>query len=109
MKNNVSHKIISFILTVSLLLPLGIGFSHALHNHEHNICVSKTEKHIHTQKIDCSYFHYFTNIQYQNGDSDSSIFVPNFISTKITLLTSSYFSSNTSTYLTRGPPTINIF
>ena len=30
---------------------------HVIENHEHTVCISKTEKHIHTNEIDCDLLH----------------------------------------------------
>lgn len=109
MKNKTSNTIISFALTLSLLLPLGIGFSHAFNNHEHSICNAKTEKHLHSKKVVCSYLHYFANLQSLNQDSDFSTFIPYITYSKQINLKSIYFFIKTSSYLVRGPPTFNVF
>ncbi len=38
---------------VIFLLPIAIDIVHDFLNHEHTICSSKTEKHIHKKDIDC--------------------------------------------------------
>ena len=110
MGNYIMHKILSYILIIVLLFPIGIGFSHTLENHKHDICTAKKEQHIHTQKINCSYLHYFTNAQSQGQDFNFSFLLSNFIYSKQVLsLDNIYFSSNISSFLVRGPPTINAF
>ena len=110
MGNYFIHKILSYILIIVLLFPIGVGFSHTLENHEHAVCTAKKEQHIHTQKINCSYLHYFTNVQSQGQDFNFSVLLPDFIYSKQVLsLENIYFLSSTSSYLVRGPPTINVF
>ncbi|MEN8702555.1 MAG: hypothetical protein ABF311_03205 [Polaribacter sp.] len=38
---------------VIFLLPLAINSVHDLLNHEHTVCNSKVEKHVHEKDIDC--------------------------------------------------------
>jgi len=38
---------------VIFLLPVAINSVHNLLNHEHNICTSKIEQHLHEKDIDC--------------------------------------------------------
>lgn len=110
MRNNMLHKVLSNFLILVLLFPIGIGFSHSLDNDEHDICIAKTEKHIHSQKINCSYLHYITHFQYQDQDFNFSVLLSNFIYSKQVLsLENFYFLFNSSFYSVRGPPTINAF
>jgi hypothetical protein len=81
-----------------------------MENHEPDICTAKKEKHIHTQKNNCSYLHYFTNAPSPGQDLNFFILSSNFIYSKqILSLESFYFLANTSSYWVRGPPTINAF
>jgi len=110
MSNVILHKILSYILILVLLFPLGVTFSHVLDNHGHDRCIAKKEKHIHSEKINCSYLHYFTNIQYQDQASNFFDSLPNSIYIKKVLsLKSFYFLYDITTYLVRGPPIINAF
>lgn len=38
---------------VVFLLPIGINSLHDFMNHEHSVCTSKIEKHLHEKDIDC--------------------------------------------------------
>ena len=110
MSEKIIHKVLSNILILVLLFPIGISFSHTLEHHEHDVCIAKSEKHIHSQKNNCSYLHYFTPFQYQGQDFNFSALLSNFIYSKQVLsLESFYFLDKTSSYLVRGPPTINAF
>lgn len=39
------------------MLPASIEILHDLENHEHNVCTSVGEQHIHKQNINCGEFH----------------------------------------------------
>lgn len=39
------------------MIPTSITILHALENHEHTVCTSVDEHHIHTQEINCDEFH----------------------------------------------------
>lgn len=43
-----------------MILPLGIGLVHALHEHEDNTCRAINESHFHSEKTDCNNLHYFS-------------------------------------------------
>lgn len=108
MKNKTPNIITSFALIISLLFPLGIGFSHALHVHKNKNCIATTEKHVHSKKIDCSSLHYFTSIKYLNHDFSFSQVLSGFIYTKLIFTKSFYSFSKNSSFLVRGPPIINV-
>ena len=40
-----------------MLIPTSIEILHDLENHEHSVCTSISEHHIHKQHIDCTVFH----------------------------------------------------
>ncbi|WP_405605171.1 hypothetical protein [Polaribacter sp. Asnod1-A03] len=46
---------------VIFLLPLFVLSAHAFSNHEHRVCISKVENHIHKKDIDCQLDLYKTN------------------------------------------------
>lgn len=57
MYKSILHKIISIWTVLILLFPVGLQFVHALEDHEHIVCSSKIDQHIHNQNIDCSFSH----------------------------------------------------
>lgn len=46
-------KIISIFFLFVLIVPLSIQILHVLENHEHGVCTSKVEKHVHKKDFDC--------------------------------------------------------
>ncbi len=40
-----------------MLLPSAIQLAHVIENHEHTVCISVTEKHVHEKEVDCDIFH----------------------------------------------------
>ncbi len=103
-------KVLSYVLIIVLVLPLGIGFSHGIEDHENDICIAEKEKHIHAQKVNCSYLHYFTNVQNLDQEFNFSTLLSNFInSDQISSLENFYFLSHSFVYTVRGPPSIKVF
>ena len=49
----------SLIMGLSLVFPMIIGFTHALHEHDQVVCQAENESHIHSQGVDCDNQHYF--------------------------------------------------
>tara|TARA_R110001592_G_scaffold216203_2_gene469782 strand:+ start:104 stop:418 length:315 start_codon:yes stop_codon:yes gene_type:complete len=50
-------KIVSVFFLFVLIAPLSIQILHVLENHEHTVCTSKVEKHVHKQSFDCKELH----------------------------------------------------
>lgn len=109
MRKQITNHIASFVLIVSLLLPIGISFSHALHNHEHADCNAKNEKHIHKQSIDCSYFHYISQVQTASQVYQYELFSSFIPFENPVLVLSFYYFDKLTAFLVRGPPAINAF
>ncbi len=57
MIKTILHKIISLVVLATLLLPIGIQFAHSFEEHEHIVCNSVDNQHIHEQELDCSFCH----------------------------------------------------
>ena len=102
------QKLISIFLLLSLLLPMGIGLSHAFHEHETLLCQSKSEFHIHAEPTACDQIHFinhtlsYDGIQeyYLNpilGYNTSPILPPALLVTTVLVVESD-----------RGPPAINV-
>lgn len=104
MRKQITNHIASFVLIVSLLLPIGISFSHALHRHEHVVCNATTEKHIHQQNIDCSYFHYISQVQTASPVYQYEIFSLFIPFENPVLVRSFYLFDKLTSFLVRGPP-----
>lgn len=106
MHKSVLHRIISIWTVIILLFPIGLQFAHALENHEHIVCSSTTDQHIHNQTIDCSVNH----LQLDNSTLfyvlNYDVIVPS-ISIDLPLY---YANENHNIHLyytsTRGPPFI---
>ncbi|WP_158837955.1 hypothetical protein [Polaribacter sp. L3A8] len=50
-------KLLSVFFLLLLMLPTSIEIIHNLENHEHTVCTSVTEHHIHEQHFSCAEFH----------------------------------------------------
>lgn len=109
MKRSYFKKITSFLLITSILLPLVVGFTHVLHNHEHNVCKSKTVKHVHSKKSNCSNFHYFSDIQYKDALKNIDIDEPGYFKSTTIRLNSLFFITSIFSNFQRGPPSVNDF
>jgi len=49
------------LITVTLLLPSIVKFSHVLENHEHTVCIEEHQKHLHEIDLDCEFFKFKLN------------------------------------------------
>lgn len=90
MKNKILHNTIAFFLVVIVILPFAIQTVHALHNHEHLVCIAKEVKHFHNQDTNCSIYHFTI-------EQNSIDFVPYYdleINTVINLNSTFYYFKN---------------
>lgn len=55
-----TKRLLSLLLLLSLMLPMGIGLAHAFHSHDSNLCSVVDENHIHQEKTECDQLHYFS-------------------------------------------------
>ena len=108
MDRKLRKRIASLILAVSLVLPMLVGFSHALHEHDQVVCLAENESHIHSQGVDCDHQHYFNpgGIVVQEAAVEKLISVVDPIASwGNPCAKSNNLVSNLSL---RGPPTINV-
>ena len=64
MTENILHiikRVSLTLITVSLLLPSIVKFSHILENHEHTVCIEEHQKHFHEIDLDCEFFKFKLN------------------------------------------------
>ena len=101
-------KIVSLVLALSLVLPMIVGLTHAVHEHDQQVCLAETESHIHSQGIDCDHQHYFNpGGVFEHGAPDKKLIskVEPLSSWGETSRKSIHFVSHLSL---RGPPSINV-
>lgn len=87
-----------------VLLPSVIQLAHALDNHEHTVCNSLTDTHVHTRDIDCDIFHRQIHNPTIDFNSAAAVIPVHFYTTqfieKAQKIERQYSSKKTS----RGPP-----
>ena len=52
----ITFKILTCILVVTLLVPTGVKFSHIFIHHHHEICNGEPQTHLHKADLDCSFY-----------------------------------------------------
>ena len=52
------HRCFALLLLFVIVIPITIQAVHALEKHEHTVCNAVDVKHIHSQDIDCDFFHF---------------------------------------------------
>jgi hypothetical protein len=103
-KTRHTHRIFALLLLLIIIVPSIIQTVHAFENHEHTVCTATDVKHIHSQDIDCSVFHF--QIQQYSFDFSTNYEFVNFLVTIQKF--NNYTPSEYHTYLisksSRGPP-----
>lgn len=86
------------------MIPSSIEILHNLENHEHTICTSVSEHHIHKQDLDCNEFHKQLTVFSMDFTSNYDVIPTHFYSTLFIdspqIFTEFYQPIKT----TRGPP-----
>lgn len=54
-------KSVSALLLLALVLPFALKLNHVFDNHNHVVCKSKIENHIHESELDCDFYNYKIN------------------------------------------------
>ena len=63
-KTHILLRLLSIVLTVAVLAPAMIKYTHGFQDHEHEVCFGKSESHLHELDIDCEFFKFKLNTQY---------------------------------------------
>ena len=108
MDRKLRERIFSLILAFGFVFPMIIGFTHALHEHDQQVCLAQNESHIHSKGIDCDHEHYFN----PGGVIDQTLASEKLISVvmPIAIWGSTCPKANNfiSNLTLRGPPMINV-
>ena len=90
------------------MIPTSIEILHDLENHEHNVCTSISEHHLHKQHLDCAEFHKQLTIFSIDFTSNFDVIPTHFYTTifidKPQIIKEVYHSNKYS----RGPPNFTI-
>ena len=97
-------KSVSAILIYALLLPFALKLNHVFDNHQHIICKSKIENHIHESELDCDFYNYKINqvnffISTTFDEDLPKLFIP-----KNYALQDVYYQTERFVSFLRGPP-----
>ena len=101
--------LLSWVLLVSLILPMGIGVVHAFHQHESELCQAKNESHYHSEKNDCDQLHYFSQTISDGFLVFSETSFIYFNLQDELCLQFSFVNSYSKADSDRGPPFINVY
>ena len=60
-KGHIIFKTLTIVLVISLITPTLVKFTHVFENHEHEVCISKEQTHLHTLDLDCEFYKFKVN------------------------------------------------
>ena len=99
-------KHIALLSVFVLFIPSIIQVVHAYENHEHTVCKSINDQHIHEKEVDCSQLHVLLNTNYYFTSETENIKRTFFINKSFT----AYFVKGTQFYYSkkssRAPPIV---
>ena len=103
---NLLQKSISIALLFALLLPFAVKLEHIFEDHEHSVCNSKIENHIHQLNDDCDFLNYNINsFNYSNNFVYEVVEIPTFLEKNHTYNVA-FIASHKATFFLRGPPSL---
>jgi hypothetical protein len=103
---NLLQKSISIALLFALLLPFAVKLEHIFEDHEHSVCNSKIENHIHQLNDDCDFLNYNINsFNYSNNFVYEVVEIPTFLE-KNYIYNVAFIASHKATFFLRGPPSL---
>lgn len=102
-KNKNITNFISTLLLVVFFLPITVLAFHSLTNHKHEICFSKTEKHIHDKELDCT-LHLYKQSNSFLATNDFQFFTKVEITVAKILKVNFLKTHQQLSFLLRGPP-----
>ena len=104
---SLKRYITSFFL-FALLLPTAIQVAHAFEEHEHVVCISNTDKHLHELENDCGDLHLQLTVFYYDFSNPNSLF-NEVVYAKNSIRKSQQLNANYSSNKSpRGPPIVII-
>ncbi len=104
---NLLQKTLSIALLFALLLPFALKLEHIFEEHNHSICFSKIESHIHQLKDDCDFLNYTINSANSPSNLVFQTKVDSFFAEKNFIYTVVFSSSEKTTSFLRGPPSLS--
>ena len=108
MKCTGKNILLSWVLLICLILPMGIGLAHAFHQHESNLCLALDESHIHAEKTNCEQLHYFSQTLHDGGIVVFDIATPRLFGQNEYYTSFTLIQSFSKADPDRGPPAITV-
>lgn len=62
---NIAYKLLAITLLVAVLLPSAIKLEHVFEDHEHEICSDISTQHLHEIDLECEFYKFKLNTEYQ--------------------------------------------
>ena len=90
------------------MIPASIQIAHAFENHEHTICTSLSEHHLHQENADCDEFHKQLSIYSIEFTSNLDVIPSHFYSLVFNDEPQTTHEVYYSTKTSRGPPVFTI-
>ncbi|WP_372757655.1 hypothetical protein [Mariniflexile sp.] len=63
-KEHIIFKSLGLMLALTLLVPIGVKFSHIFANHHHDICKGEKATHLHEINTDCDFYKFKLSTTY---------------------------------------------
>ncbi|WP_411768805.1 hypothetical protein [Winogradskyella sp. A3E31] len=106
MNNKTAYIIkgLGLVLVIALLIPTAVKFSHIFEKHEHQVCLGKTDSHLHDFDIDCEFYKFKLSTQFYHV-FENPIQIQNQITTNIVASQYHFVSDYQKLpFALRGPP-----
>lgn len=100
-------QLIILCLTVVLMLPSVVKFSHVLSHHEHEVCLDTSTSHFHEVDLDCEFYKFKLNTTYYQDLHHIEITPKEFIHNSEYSYYAFIRSHKRNSLAQRGPPSLS--
>lgn len=76
LKKHIAFKILTVLLSVTLLVPTATKFAHIFAHHKHDICLGEKATHLHELNIDCNFYKFKLTTVYNISFFNFNLFTP---------------------------------
>ncbi|MBE9489733.1 MAG: hypothetical protein IMY67_05520 [Bacteroidetes bacterium] len=103
-RKHIIYKVSVIILSITLLAPSFVKFSHVFENHVHQVCKNPQKVHFHEYNLDCDFYNFKLNTQFSFVSNNFQLLKTEDNHQPIILKYHFLSSNQYLDFLRRGPP-----
>ncbi len=72
-KEHIASKVLVVLLSIVLVTPLFVKLNHIFEDHKHEVCKTPTKTHFHELEIDCQFYDFKLNTEFNYSFTSTEI------------------------------------